>query len=524
MGRQFFLAFERVSESLFLLRGARYVRPMTTHALPDDLDIRAARKDQYLQGATGDWEIIVGLEVHAQVTAKSKLFSGASAAFGGPPNAHVSIVDAGLPGMLPVINAYCVEQAVRTGLGLGAKINLWSRFDRKNYFYPDLPQGYQISQFAYPIVGEGLLNVDCEGGQSVAVRIERIHLEQDAGKSIHDLDPHATYVDLNRSGCALMEIVSKPDIRSGEEASAYFKTLRALVRYLGTCDGNMDEGSMRADVNVSVRRPGTPFGTRCEIKNVNSTRFVAMAVDAEARRQIEILEDGGTIVQQTRLFDPKSGKTRAMRSKEDAHDYRYFPDPDLLPLIITQDYVDAIKASLPELPEAKKQRFIADYGLSAYDAAVLVSDKDQADFFEVAAKGRDAKLVNSWMTVELFGWLNKHSLDLAQSPISAVRLGELVGLISDGTINGKIAKDVFARMVETGDAPASIVAREGLKQETDTGLIEATVDALIAANPDKDTEAKNKPKALGWWVGQLMKATDGKASPAVINQVIKAKL
>ena len=496
-----------------------------TPTLPDDLDIRAARPDQYVAGATGDWEIIVGLEVHAQVAAQSKLFSGASAAYGGAPNAHVSIVDAGLPGMLPVINKYCVEQAVRTGLGLGAKINLWSRFDRKNYFYPDLPQGYQISQFAHPIVGEGTLNVDCDSGETISIRIERIHLEQDAGKSIHDLDPRATYVDLNRSGCALMEIVSKPDIRSSEEASNYFKTLRALVRYLGTCDGNMDEGSMRADVNVSVRRPGTPFGTRCEIKNVNSTRFVALAVDAEARRQIEVLEDGGTITQQTRLFDPKTGQTRAMRSKEDAHDYRYFPDPDLLPLVITQDYVDAIKASLPELPEAKKNRFMADYGLSSYDAAVLVSDKDHADFFEAAVMGgRDAKLVNSWMTVELFGWLNKSGKDLSETPVSAKRLGELVDLISNGTINGKIAKDVFPRMIETGDSAHVIVEREGLKQETDTGLIETTVDALMAANPDKVEEARAKPKALGWWVGQLMKATGGKASPAVINEVIKAKL
>jgi aspartyl-tRNA(Asn)/glutamyl-tRNA(Gln) amidotransferase subunit B len=495
---------------------------MTT--LANDLDIRSARPDQLVAGATGDWEIIVGLEVHAQVSAQSKLFSGASASYGAAPNAHVSLVDAGMPGMLPVLNRYCVEQAVRTGLGLGAKINLWSRFDRKNYFYPDLPQGYQISQFAHPIVGEGTLNVDCDNGETVPIRIERIHLEQDAGKSIHDLDPRATYVDLNRSGCALMEIVSKPDIRSSEEAANYFKALRALVRYLGTCDGNMDEGSMRADVNVSVRKPGTPFGTRCEIKNVNSTRYVALAVDYEARRQIEILEDGGSINQETRLFDVKTGKTRSMRSKEDAHDYRYFPDPDLLPLELDQAWVDAIKASLPELPDAKKQRFKADYGLSPYDAAVLVSDKDAADFFETAAKGRDAKLVNSWMTVELFGWLNKHDKTLAETPVSAERLGELVDLISNGTINGKIAKDVFPRMIETGDAPLVIVEREGLKQETDTGLIEQTVDALIAANPDKVEEARTKPKALGWWVGQLMKATGGKASPAVINDVIKAKL
>lgn len=492
---------------------------------PSPLDIPQHRSKPYrLSGATGEWEVIVGMEVHAQVTANSKLFSGASAAYGGEPNDHVSLVDAGMPGMLPVLNRFCVEQAVRTGLGLGAQINLYSRFDRKNYFYPDLPQGYQISQLYHPVVGEGALEVETEGGETITIRIERIHLEQDAGKSIHDLDPESTFVDLNRSGCALMEIVSKPDIRSPDEASSYFKTLRALLRALGTCDGNMDEGSMRADVNVSVRKPGDKLGTRCEIKNVNSNRYVAMAVDYEARRQIDILEDGGSIDQETRLFDVKSGKTRTMRSKEDAHDYRYFPDPDLLPLILEQAWVDSIKDSLPELPQAKKARFMADYGLSSYDAAVLVSDREAVEFFEEAVQGRDAKLVNSWMTVELFGWLNKNGRDLVDSPVSAARLGELVGLISDGTINGKIAKDVFARMIETGDGPLAIVEREGLKQSTDTGLIERTVDTLIAANPDKVEEARAKPKALGWWVGQLMKATGGKASPAVINDIIKAKL
>lgn len=491
----------------------------------DTFDLPQTRTKPYrIQGATGDWEVIVGLEVHAQVTAQSKLFSGASAAYGGAPNAHVSLVDAGMPGMLPVINKFCVEQAIRTGLGMGAQINLYSRFDRKNYFYPDLPQGYQISQFAHPIVGHGALNVALDGGESIVVRIERLHLEQDAGKSIHDLDPNATFVDLNRSGCALMEIVSKPDIRSPEEAAAYFKTLRGLLRHLGTCDGNMDEGSMRADVNVSVRKVGGDLGTRCEIKNVNSTKFVGMAVEAEARRQIEIIEDGGTINQETRLFDPKTGKTRSMRSKEDAHDYRYFPDPDLLPLVIDQAWVDQIRAGLPELPDAMRARFQSDYGLSLYEASVLVADADAAAWFEEAARGRDAKLVSSWMTVELFGWLNKHGLELAQSPVSAAALGGLVGLISDETINGKIAKQVFALMLETGDDAATIVEREGLKQSTDTGLIESTVDQLIADNPDKVEEVKAKPKALGWWVGQVMKATGGKANPGVINDIIKAKL
>jgi aspartyl-tRNA(Asn)/glutamyl-tRNA(Gln) amidotransferase subunit B len=483
-----------------------------------------ARKPYRLKGLTGEWEVVVGLEVHAQVLANAKLFSGASAAYGGEPNAHVSLVDAAMPGMLPVINRHCVAQAIKTGLGLNAQINRVSRFDRKNYFYPDLPQGYQISQYQQPIVGEGVLEIDLDYGATVEIGIERLHLEQDAGKSIHDLDPKATFVDLNRAGCALMEIVSKPDIRSPDEAAAYFKKLRALVRALGTCDGNMDEGSMRADVNVSVRKPGAPYGTRCEIKNVNSTKFVAMAVEAEARRQIEILEDGGSIQQETRLFDPKTGETRAMRSKEDAQDYRYFPDPDLLPLVLDEAWIEEIRASLPELPDAKKRRFMRDYGLSAYDAGVLTADSDIAAFYEDAARGREAKLVANWMTVELFGWLNKAGKDLSQSPVSAADLGALVGLITDGTISGAIAKTVFAIMVETGDAPAAIVEREGLRQVSDTGAIEAAIDALIAANPDKVAEVKEKPKAFGWWVGQVMKAMAGKANPGVVNDILKAKL
>jgi aspartyl-tRNA(Asn)/glutamyl-tRNA(Gln) amidotransferase subunit B len=482
------------------------------------------RKPYRLKGLTGEWEVVVGLEVHAQVLANAKLFSGASAAYGGEPNAHVSLVDAAMPGMLPVINRHCVAQAIKTGLGLNAQINRVSRFDRKNYFYPDLPQGYQISQYQQPIVGEGVLEVDLDDGATIEIGIERLHLEQDAGKSIHDLDPKATFVDLNRAGCALMEIVSKPDIRSPDEAAAYFKKLRALVRALGTCDGNMDEGSMRADVNVSVRKPGAPYGTRCEIKNVNSTKFVAMAVEAEAHRQIEILEDGGVIQQETRLFDPKTGETRAMRSKEDAQDYRYFPDPDLLPLVLDEAWIEEIRASLPELPDAKKRRFMRDFGLSSYDAGVLTADADAAIFYEEAARGREPKLVANWMTVELFGWLNKAGKDLGQSPVSAADLGALVGLITDGTISGAIAKKVFAIMVETGDAPAAIVEREGLRQVSDTGAIEAAIDALIAEHPDKVAEVKEKPKAFGWWVGQVMKAMGGKANPGVVNDILKAKL
>ena len=487
------------------------------------LDIRSAAPDQLLDGATGKWEVIIGLEVHAQVLSKAKLFSGASAAYGAAPNEHVSLVDAAMPGMLPVINRKCVEQAVRTGLGLNAKINLWSRFDRKNYFYPDLPQGYQISQYKDPIVGEGEIEVDLDEGP-FTVRIERLHLEQDAGKSIHDLSPTETFVDLNRAGVALMEIVSYPDMRSGKEAAAYLTKLRAIVRALGTCDGNMDEGSMRADVNVSVRRPGEKLGLRCEIKNVNSMRFVAQAVEYESRRQIGVLEDGGVIRQETRLFDAATGETRSMRSKEDAPDYRYFPDPDLLPLELDKAWVESIRATLPELPDAKRKRFEGAYGLSAYDASVLASDSESAAYFETVAKGRDAKLAANWVTQELFGALNKAGKDLSESPISAAQLGGLIDLIKDGTINGKIAKDVFAKMLETGEDAGKIVEREGLKQVTDMGAIEKAIDALMAANADKVAEVKERPKAFGWWVGQVMKATGGKANPAAVNDLLKKKL
>ena len=488
------------------------------------LDVRSARPDQLVRGDKGQWEIIVGLEVHAQVTSQAKLFSGASAAYGGEPNSHVSLVDAAMPGMLPVINKFCVEQAIRTGLGLNAAINRKSRFDRKNYFYPDLPQGYQISQYQHPIVGEGAVEVEPDGEEPVTVRIERLHLEQDAGKSIHDLSPNETFVDLNRAGVALMEIVSRPDMRSAKEAAAYFNKLRAIVRALGTCDGNMEEGSMRADVNVSVRRPGEGLGTRCEIKNVNSTRFMMQAIEFEARRQIEILEGGGTIDQETRLFDAGTGETRTMRSKEDAHDYRYFPDPDLLPLVIEEKWIEEIRASLPELPDAKKKRFIDAYGLTPYDARVLSGDSEAAAYFETVAAGRDAKQAANWVTQELFGALNKKGLELGASPVKAEALGALLDLVKDGTINGKIAKDVFAKMVETGEAPGAIVEREGLKQVTDTGAIEKAIDELMAANADKVEDVKKNPKAFGWWVGQTMKATGGKANPGVVNEILKKKL
>ncbi len=477
-----------------------------------------------IAGATGDWEIVLGLEVHCQVLSRAKLFSGASAAFGAEPNAHVSLVDAAMPGMLPVINGYCVEQAVRTGLGLKAQINLASTFDRKNYFYPDLPAGYQISQYKSPIVGEGEILIDLADGSSRRVGIERLHLEQDAGKSIHDQHPTLSLVDLNRAGVALMEIVSRPDMRSSEEAVAFVKKLRAILRYLGTCDGNMDQGSMRADVNVSVRRPGAPLGTRCEIKNVNSMRFIQQAIEYEARRQIDVLEEGGTIDQETRLFDARAGETRAMRSKEEAHDYRYFPDPDLLPLVLDQALVDSIAQSLPELPDAKKARFIEAYGLSPYDAGVLVAERESADFFESVATGRDAKLATTWVTVELFGVLNKEGKTLAESPVSAAALGQLIDLIADGTLSGRLAKDVFEIMVETGSDPAVIVEERGLRQVTDTGAIEAAVDAVLAANPDKVEAAKAKPQLAGWFVGQVMKATGGKANPATVNALLKAKL
>ena len=490
-----------------------------------------------LQGSTGDWEVVVGLEVHAQVSSKSKLFSGSSAEYGAGPNENVSLVDAAMPGMLPVINKFCVEQAIRTGLGLNAKINTWSRFDRKNYFYPDLPQGYQISQYKDPIVGEGEIEVELDGGETINVGIERLHLEQDAGKSIHDLAPNESYVDLNRSGVALMEIVSKPDMRSAEEGAAYFSKLRTIVRYLGTCDGNMEEGSMRADVNVSVCRAGNYekfretgdfkyLGTRTETKNVNSIRFTRQVIDYEARRQIEVLEAGGEIDQETRLFDPKTGETRTMRSKEDAHDYRYFPDPDLLPLEFSQDWVDEIKASLPELPDEKKHRFMKDYGLSLYDASVLAMEKEKADYFEEVAKGRDGKLAANWVTGELFGALNKADKDISESPVDAKQLGSLIDLIKDGTISGKIAKDVFALVFEgeeSGD-PADIVEKRGLKQVTDTGAIEKIVDDIIAANPKQVEQVKEKPKTMGWFVGQVMKASGGKANPQAVNEILKKKL
>jgi aspartyl-tRNA(Asn)/glutamyl-tRNA(Gln) amidotransferase subunit B len=477
-----------------------------------------------VKGATGDWEIIVGMEIHAQVTSQAKLFSGASTAFGAEPNANVSLVDAAMPGMLPVINEECVRQAIRTGLGLKARINHRSVFDRKNYFYPDLPQGYQISQYKSPIVGEGEVTVDVAEGETITVGIERLHLEQDAGKSIHDLHPQMSLVDLNRSGVALMEIVSKPDMRSSEEAKAYVSKLRTILRYLGTCDGDMEKGSLRADVNVSVRRPGEPLGTRCEIKNVNSIRFIGQAIEYEARRQIGILEDGGSIDQETRLFDPGRGETRSMRSKEEAHDYRYFPDPDLLPLEFDEAYVDALAAGLPELPDAKKARFMADYGLSAYDADVLVAERASADFFEEVARGRDGKAAANWVINELFGRLNREGHDIAASPVSAGQLGGIIDLIGEGVISGKIAKDVFEIVFTEGGDPRTVVETRGLKQVTDTGAIESAIDAIIAANPDKVEQAKAKPTLLGWFVGQTMKATGGKANPQAVNEILKAKL
>jgi aspartyl-tRNA(Asn)/glutamyl-tRNA(Gln) amidotransferase subunit B len=488
------------------------------------MPVRASDPKKYLRGQTGDWEVVVGMEVHAQVASKSKLFSGASTAFGGAPNSHVSLVDAAMPGMLPVINEECVAQAVRTGLGLQAKINLKSRFDRKNYFYPDLPQGYQISQYQQPVVGEGTVSVELEGGESVAIGIERLHLEQDAGKSLHDQHATQSYVDLNRSGVALMEIVSKPDIRSSEEAKAYVTKLRSILRYLGTCDGDMEKGSLRADVNVSVRRPGEPLGTRCEIKNMNSIRFIGEAIEHEARRQIDLIEEGHSIDQETRLFDPGKGETRPMRSKEEAHDYRYFPDPDLLPLEFDQAYVDALAAKLPELPDAKRARYVGDLGLSAYDASVITADRDSAHFFEAVAAGRNAKLAANWVINELAGRLNREGKSVDDSPISASQLGGLIDLIASNTISGKIAKDVFEAMWSEGGDPAQIVEARGLKQVTDTGAIEKVVDEVLAANPDKVADAKAKPAALGWFVGQVMKASGGKASPQVVNALLKAKL
>ena len=493
------------------------------------IDTRTPDPKRLIPGATGDWEIIIGLEVHAQVTSQAKLFSGASTEFGAAPNANVSLVDAAMPGMLPVINEECVRQAVRTGLGLKAKINLKSVFDRKNYFYPDLPQGYQISQFQQPIVGEGTVIVsvgpDKNGNfEDIEVGIERLHLEQDAGKSMHDQHPTMSYVDLNRSGVALMEIVSKPDIRSSDEAKAYLTKLRTIVRYLGTCDGNMDEGSMRADVNVSVRRPGEPFGTRCEIKNVNSIRFVGQAIEYEARRQIGILEDGGSITQETRLFDPGKGETRSMRSKEEAHDYRYFPDPDLLPLEFDQAFVDALAAELPELPDDKKNRLIQTLGLSVYDASILVSEKAIADYYEKVAEGRDGKLAANWVINDLLGALNKAGRDIEEAPVSPDQLGAILELIKEGTISGKIAKDLFEIVWNEGGDPREIVESRGMKQVTDTGAIEKAVDEVIAANPDKVEQAKAKPTMAGWFVGQVMKVTGGKANPQAVNDLVKARL
>ena len=478
-----------------------------------------------VEGRTGLWEVVIGLEVHAQVSSQSKLFSGSSAAFGAGPNEHVSLIDAAMPGMLPVINSYCVEQAVRTGLGLNAQVNLFSVFDRKNYFYADLPQGYQISQYKQPIIGEGSITIDLADGSSREIGIERLHLEQDAGKSLHDQHPSKSYIDLNRSGVALMEIVSRPDMRSAEEAGAYVTKLRSILRFLGTCDGNMEQGSLRADCNVSVRRPGEELGTRTETKNLNSIRFIQQAINSEVARQIEILEDGGEIDQETRLFDTSTGMTRTMRSKEDAHDYRYFPDPDLLPLQLDAAWVEDIRTSLPELPDALKARLISNYGLSPYDATVLSEDRATATFYEEVAAGRDAKLAANWMTVELFGALNKEGKTLAESPVSPAALGALVGLISDGTISGRIAKDVFAEMVETGGDPAAIVEEKGLKQVSDSGAIETMIDDVLAANQDKVEEYRGgKDKLFGFFVGQVMKASKGQANPGMVNQLLKSKL
>jgi len=477
-----------------------------------------------IQGSTGPWEVVVGLEVHCQVLSKAKLFSGAATEFGADPNTQVSFVDAAMPGMLPVINRYCVEQAVRTGLGLKAKINLASVFDRKNYFYPDLPAGYQISQYKNPIVGEGEVLIDLPGGEMARVGIERLHLEQDAGKSLHDQRPDHSFVDLNRSGIALMEIVTKPDMRSSEEAAAFLKKLRAIVRYLGTCDGNMEEGSMRADVNVSVRRPGAPLNTRCEIKNMNSVRFIVQAIDYEARRQIDVLESGGTISQETLLFDARNGETRPMRSKEEAHDYRYFPDPDLLPLVLDQASVDAVAAALPELPDEKKKRFM-DMGLSSYDALVLVAEKEAADYFEVMLReGAEPKAAANWLNNEYFGRLNKAGLSIEDGPVSAAANSAIVQMVSANLINGKTAKDVLDIVWAEGGDPRAVVESRGLKQVTDTGAIEAAVDKVIAANPEKAAAAKAKPAMAGWFVGQVMKATGGKANPGVVNALLKARL
>ena len=484
----------------------------------------AGGREDLIEGATGLWEVVVGLEVHAQVLSQAKLFSGASAAYGGAPNCHVSPIDAGMPGMLPSVNRFCIEQAVKTGLGLKAEISRVSVFERKNYFYPDLPNGYQISQYAHPIVGHGQLVIDLAGGRSKTVGITRLHLEMDAGKSLHDQVPDATLVDLNRSGVALMEIVSEPDIRSAEQAVAFMRKLRSILRYLGTCDGNMEEGSLRCDANVSVRRPGAPLGTRTETKNLNSMRFVGRAIEYETRRQIELIEAGGTVEQETRLFDAVRGETRSMRSKEEAHDYRYFPDPDLLPLELEEAFIRQIEAQLPELPDAKKTRFVEAYGLSAYDAEVLVAERASADYFEAVAQGRDAKLVANWVITELFGALNRMGRSIDTSPVAAASLGRLLDLIEDGRISGRIAKDVFAEMLSTGADPAAIVEQKGLAQISDAAAIERIAFEIIAANPDQVESYKRNPKALGWFVGQVMKATKGQANPQMVNEVLRRKL
>jgi aspartyl-tRNA(Asn)/glutamyl-tRNA(Gln) amidotransferase subunit B len=478
-----------------------------------------------IAGATGPWEVVIGMEIHAQVLSNAKLFSGAATEFGAEPNSQVALVDAAMPGMLPVINEYCVRQAVRTGLGLDAAVNLYSVFDRKNYFYPDLPPGYQISQYTQPVVGKGKIVLDLPDGSVRAIGVTRLHLEQDAGKSLHDQHPEHSYVDLNRAGIALMEIVSEPDLRSPEEAGLYLKKLRTILRYLGTCDGNMEEGSMRADVNVSVRRPGEPFGTRCEIKNVNSVRFVQQAVVYEARRQVDVIEAGGTVKQETRLFDSGKGITREMRSKEEAHDYRYFPDPDLLPLELDAAWVEALKRDLPELPDAKKARYVATLGLSPYDASVLVAEKEAAAYYEAVANGRDAKLAANWVMGDLFGFLNKAGLDITRSPIGPDQLGGLLDLIRDGTISGRIAKEVFEEMVATGKDAGAIVEAKGLKQVTDAGAIETVIDQVLAANAAKLAEYRaGKDKLFGFFVGQAMKASHGKANPALVNEILKKKL
>jgi aspartyl-tRNA(Asn)/glutamyl-tRNA(Gln) amidotransferase subunit B len=496
------------------------------------MDAPAQKKSKLIKGATSDWEVVIGMEVHAQVTSKAKLFSGASTAFGGEPNSHVSLIDAAMPGMLPVINEECVRQAVRTGLGLKARINRKSVFDRKNYFYPDLPQGYQISQYKSPIVGEGEVTIDTEGGGTATIGIERIHLEQDAGKSLHDQHASMSLVDLNRSGVALMEIVTKPDLRSADEAKAFLGKLRTILRYLGTCDGDMEKGNLRADVNVSVRRPGAALGTRCEIKNLNSIRFIGQAIEHEAWRQIGVIEQGGTIEQETRLFDPDKGETRSMRSKEESPDYRYFPDPDLLPLELSPSLVDDLRNGLPELPDEKKARLMRDYALSGYDSGVLVAERETAEFFEAVINGRDndgenkrdAKLAANWVINELAGRLNKEGKDITASPVNEGQLGAILDLIADGTISGKIAKDVFEIVWTEGGDPRAIVEARGLQQVTDLSAIEKLVDDIIAKNPNKVGDAKTNPKAIGWFVGQVMKASGGKANPQAVNDLLKKRI